>query len=135
MKAFTIPITALFIFLAFVAIPTHAAIYKDEVIDGKTFRAEVWLEEQKSTYRVSVVFVNKAANLIFDTNQVLPPVPRNDRFLTLYLFDEHITNPDKIKAKQVAPPDELTDDNENPATWPPTATWYIKLNLTPPEEE
>lgn len=135
MKTITISMTALLIFLATTAVPTQAAVYKDEVIDGTTFRAEVWMAEQKSTYRVSVVFVKKAANLIFDTNQILPLIQRNDRFLTLYLFDEHITNPDKIKAKQVSPPDTITNDNEDPANWPPTATWYIKLYLTPPKEE
>ncbi len=135
MKTNIKPITLLAVFLTTIAIPAHAALYKNEVIDGQTFRAEVWLEEQKDTYRASVVFVNKAANLIFDTNQILPQVSRNDRYLTLYLFDEHIINPDKIKAKQVISPDNITNDNEDPSTWPPAATWYIKLYLTPQEEE
>ncbi len=129
------PLLLLFLLLLALPDPAQAAIYKEESIDGKTFRAEVWLEEQKDTYRASVVFVNKAANLIFDTNQILPPVPRNDRFVTLYLFDEHIANPDKIKAKQVAPPDTISNGYDDPSTWPPAATWYIKLYLTPPEEE
>jgi hypothetical protein len=106
-----------------------AAIYKGKKIDNTHFSATIWLKDSDVSYGVDVVFVGKAANIVFDEGQMLPHIPRNDRFVTFYLKEEIIKDPKKITLRQVNPPIITKDKNSDPDQWETAAIWYMRLNI------
>jgi len=111
-----------------------AAVYKDHDLDGVSFRALIRLQESETEYRCTVVFRERAANIILDVNQMLPMVPRNDRFMTLYLLEEEIPDTQKIAAKLVTVPPEDMDEPPPPEEWPARSMWWIHLLEPPPDQ-
>lgn len=107
----------------------YPAIYKNKNIDKKHFSALMWMKGTKEKYKVDVVFVKKAANIIFDEGQMLPHIIRNDRFLTLYLIDEKIENLNNIILKQVNPPIIKNNEKTDPDKWEIAAIWIMKIDL------
>lgn len=121
--------------LALGATVCRAAVYKDHAIDGVSLRAWIRLQDGETEYRCTVVFRGRAANIVLDLNQVLPMVPRNDRFMTLYLLEEKITKPEKISVKLVTEPPEGTGAPPPPEDWPARSLWWIRLAESPPAQE
>jgi hypothetical protein len=107
------------------------AIYQGEKIDNKHFPAEITREESSSTYKVDVVFVGKAANIRFAANQILPFEANDSIFMTLYLQEEDIQDPENVVLKQVKPPDNM--DDSKPEDWEAAALWHMKLDMNPPQ--
>ena len=107
------------------------AVYKGEKIDEKHFSAKIRLKDadESNFYRVDVVFVGRKANLVFAANQILPAEAGNSVFMTLYLLEDEIEDPEKILLKQVSPPVEYSD--KDPEDWEIMAYWYMKLDLSP----
>ncbi|MBN1197544.1 MAG: hypothetical protein JXA62_09075 [Candidatus Aminicenantes bacterium] len=122
------------IFLVLAASFAGAAVYKDQNLDGVKFRALIRLQEGETEYRCTVVFNGKAANIVLDLNQVLPMVPRNDRFMTLYLLAEEIADPQKITAKLVTEPPEGVDEPPPPEEWPARSLWWIRIGEPLPDQ-
>jgi hypothetical protein len=104
------------------------AVYQGEKIDGKHFPAEISEKDSKSTYKVDVVFVGKAANIRFAANQILPLAANDNTFITLYLEQEKILDPEKVVLKQVKPPEDMNDSK--PEDWEAAAFWHMKLDLS-----
>lgn len=122
--------TALFILLTIIMVVfLSTAVYKGKKIDNTHFSATIWLKDSDVTYRVDVVFVGKAANIVFDEGQMLPQIPRNDRFVTFYLKEEIIKDPKKITLRQVNPPIIEDDKQSDPDKWETAAIWYMHLNM------
>jgi hypothetical protein len=111
-----------------VSIFLFPASFQGENIDGKHFPAAITKKDTNKTYKVDVVFVGKAANIRFPSNQILPPVANNNYFMTLYLKDEVIMDPGMVPLKQVKPP-EVMDDSK-PEDWEAADFWYMKLDLS-----
>ena len=105
------------------------AIYQGEKIDDKHFSAEITREDSDATYKVDVVFVGKAANIRFAANQILPFEANDSIFMTLYLRQEEIQDPEKVVLKQVKPPEIMNDSK--PEDWEAAAIWHMKINLNP----
>lgn len=103
------------------------AIYKGKKIDEKHFPATIKKKDTTQAYRVDVVFVGKAANLRFAVNQVLPIEANNNLFMTLYLENNVIDDPEKVILKQVKPPDDM--NNSKPEDWEAVAFWHLKLDV------
>jgi len=114
---------------------TGAAVYKDQDLDGVTLRARIRLQDEKTEYRCALAFRGRAANIVLDLNQVLPMVPRNDRYMTLYLLKEEIADPEKIAAKLVTQPPQGMDEPPPPEEWPAASLWWIHLEELPPPRQ
>jgi len=121
-------IFCIIIILSFI-IRGYSAKYKGKDIDGEHYSAKIWIEESETKYRVDVVFVKKAANIVFKGNQILPITIRNDKYMTLYLIDEEIKNPDKIKLRQVKPPPITNTKKSDPTEWETAAIWYMEADI------
>ena len=106
-----------------------AATYKGVRLDGKHFHARIKVKEAMESYPVDVVFVHRAANIAFPDN--IPPALKSKlmsgRYLTLYLFQEEIENPDLLVVRQVKPP--LILDNRDPADWETDVIWEMEVEL------
>ena len=79
-------------------------------------------------YRVDVVFLKRAANIVFQSGQILPHTLRNDRYMSLYLERENIDSLSAIMLKQVIPPDEIDENNSDPEKWEVGARWIMKID-------
>lgn len=112
-----------------------AAVYKDRDLDGVSLRARIRLQDDKTEYRCALAFHGRAANIVLDLNQVLPMVPRNDRYMTLYLLEEEIVDPEKIAAKLVTQPPRDVTEPSPPEEWPAASLWWIHLEEIPPPRE
>ena len=106
-----------------------AAIYKDKKIDNTHYSATIWLKDSDVTYTVDVVFVGKAANIVFDEGQMLPHILRSGRFVTFYLKNETIKNLKKIPLRQVNPPIITGTKKTNPDNWETAAIWFMHLQI------
>ena len=115
------------VFLVLAATFAGAAVYKDQNLDGAVLRAQIRLQEGETEYHCTVVFRERAANIVLNLNQVLPMVPRNDRYMTLYLLEEEIADPQKIAAKLVTEPPEGVDEPPPAAEWPAHSLWWIRI--------
>ncbi|MDY0295692.1 MAG: hypothetical protein RB296_00030 [Acidobacteriota bacterium] len=131
----TCRLSALFVFFLLLgAAIAAAAVYKSQCLDGIALRAVIRLQDHDTDFHCSVVFRRRAANIVLDLNQVLPMVPRNDRFMTLYLFTEEITDPQKISAKLVTDPPENVADPPPPEEWPARSLWWIRISEPLPDQ-
>ena len=105
------------------------ATYKSLKIDGRHFPAVLVQSGSDVEYKADVVFKGKAVNINFLIGQVLPATTRNNRLLTLYLYEEKITDPDRIHLKQVIPPVQKRRGNDDPDTWEVVAEWWMSVDL------
>ncbi|MGD2085992.1 MAG: hypothetical protein PVH61_07400 [Candidatus Aminicenantes bacterium] len=125
MKKYALAFVMVFVCLS---ISLSPASYRGENIDRKHFPATITKKDTKKPYKVDVVFVGKAANIRFPANQLLPPEANDNYFMTLYLKDDVIRNPEKVLLKQVKPPEVMNDSK--PEDWEAAAFWYMKLDLS-----
>jgi hypothetical protein len=107
----------------------YPAIYKNETIDGKHFDAELRQKDVDMVYQVDVVFKGKAANIYFKPGQVLPISQGNNQYMTLYLKEEVITDPENVTLRQVKPPVVMSGSDANPDNWETTAIWIMKVKM------
>ena len=119
----------LIIFVVMFSIGLFSATYKGKKIDKKHLSAYIWLKETKVKYKVDVVFVKKAANIVFDEGQELPLSQGNSIYLTLYLPKEEIVDSQYIVLKQVKPPENEGDRESDPDKWEIAAIWIMALDL------
>ena len=106
-----------------------SAEYKSEKIDGRHYPAKIWIEGSDIKYKVDVVFVGKAANIVFNTGQILPATSRSGRYITLYLKKEVIEDQKNIILKQVIPPVIMGDKNKDPEKWKVGAIWIMSIDI------
>jgi hypothetical protein len=107
----------------------YTAEFKSRNIDGHHFSATLWMKDHDVRYQVDVVFLKKAANIFFKSGQILPATVRNDRYMTLYLEKESMDSLSEIILKQVIPPDEIDEGNQDPQKWPVGAYWMMSIDL------
>lgn len=111
------------------AMSLSPAVYKDRVIDGKHFSAEIQRQGTANVIKVDVVFKGKAANIYVKPGQVLPPYLRNNQYITLYLEKETIKTPTAVTLREVRAPGVIMDNNANPDDWPTLALWTMRLQI------
>ena len=150
----------LWVFLSvifFLPLGVFTATYNGEKIDNKHFSAKLQLikcfpgknpykgdvydeygkkkEHEYNSYGiydVSVVFVDKAANIVFNPNSALPlpDATQKSSFLTLYLINEDIENPFRVMLKHTLnTSDIISTDEPEPDKLPTIAIWSISLNM------
>lgn len=122
------------IFLVLAASFAGAAVYRDQNLDGVSLRALMRLQEGETEYYCTVVFRERAVNIVLNLNQVLPMVPRNGRYMTLYLLAEEIADPQKIAAKLVTEPPEGVDEPPPAEEWPAHSLWWIRIREPLPDQ-
>ena len=115
--------------LVFGCIQINPAIYKSLKIDGNHYSAVLVQSGSDVEYKADVVFKGKAVNINFLVGQVLPATTRNNRLLTLYLYEEEITDPERVHLKQLIPPVQKRRGNDDPDTWEVVAEWWMSVDL------
>ena len=106
-----------------------SAMHNKSRLDGRHFSATLSQAGSDVQYKADVVFVGKAVNIRFLDGQALPPIPRNDRLLTLYLYEDNISEPLRVHLKQVVPPVSKRRGDDNPDDWEIVAEWWMSVDL------
>jgi hypothetical protein len=110
-------------------LPSFSATYKGNSIDKEKHPALLWEKGNKVKYRVTVVFVEKRANIVFSPNQILPVRFSRNQYLTLYLKDKKIKDPDQILLRELVPPDEDHTSENDLDKWKEVAVWFMSIDL------
>lgn len=110
-------------------LPSFSATYKGNSIDKEKHPALLWEKGDKVKYRVTVVFVEKRANIVFSPNQILPVRFSRNQYLTLYLKDNEIKYPDQILLRELVPPDEDHTLENDLDKWKEVAVWFMSIDL------
>lgn len=124
---FRVGLTCFIMMLGFIWL--DSATHKNRKIDGKHFSAKLTQAGNDTEYKADVVFVGKAVNIRFLDGQMMPPTTRNDRLLTLYLYDEIVSDPLRVHLKQVLPPVSKRRGDDNPDNWEIVAEWWMSVDL------
>lgn len=110
-------------------LPSFSATYKGNSIDKEKHQALIWEKGNKVKYRVTVVFVEKRANIVFSPDQILPVRFSRNQYLTLYLKGNEIKDPDQILLRELVPPDKDHTLEKDLDKWKEVAVWFMSIDL------
>lgn len=110
-------------------LPSFSAIYKGNSIDKEKHQALLWEKGDKVKYRVTVVFIKKRANIVFSPDQILSVRFSRNQYLTLYLKNNKIEDPDHILLRELVPPDENNTSENDLDKWKEIAVWFMSIDL------
>ena len=106
-----------------------AATYKGKNVDGKNFKAQLWIKGETQRYSVSVVFIKREARIVFAPNQALPFRFSQNMHLTLHLKNEKIENPEQVSLLELIPPETFGETDKDKKNWKIAGYWFMDVKF------